>query len=233
MKNKFIVVQREVLNGSGIRENKIILCIKFSGTDIYYPHPISKFLYEKFIKKNLANNTVKAYAEDLKGFLNYLIDVNDHFGIKDIRVQHALNYLNILNDKINEGKIKEYTFKRKALVLEKFIKWLKEQDYLEDELHPDEYIKVIVNEMSLNIKTNMFKHPDYDLILAKEKSGGALFGSETIHDFPNNRIEYMKTFLELALSIVPEIAFEIALQFFGGFRKGEVVNLNRAAFPKK
>lgn len=233
MKNEFIVVQREVMKDIGLKERKIILCLNFKHIDICYPHPVNSFFKSKYFAKNLANNTIRAYAEDLKGFLNYLINSYEQVGIKNIKLEYVTDYLNFLNEKISEGDLRESTFKRKAMILERFIRWLKDEGEFEGIIHDNNFIKVYVNNFCLYVKKNVFEHPDYNVILAKENDTDTLFGSEVIHDFPDNRVEYMKTFLEIALSTVPEIAFGIALQFFGGLRRGEVINLSRDAFSSE
>ncbi|ATP41054.1 hypothetical protein CSE16_13895 [Solibacillus sp. R5-41] len=232
LKNKFCVIQREVLTFDNTKETKIIMSIRFANSEIVYPHPITRFIEDILERRKFEINTIKAYAEDLKGFLNYIVEEEGDIGLKDIKIQHAINYLNFLNERIYLNQIGEYTYKRRAKVLEWFFKWLKDKDYLDEKLHSDVYANMFIENKMIIIKKNMFDHPEYGLVLAKEERTGNLLGSEVIHDFPNNRIEYMKTFLEFTLSVVPEIALGIALQFFGGLRKGEVVNLTIDAFPK-
>ena len=47
------------------------------------------------------------------------------------------------------------------------------------------------------------------------------------------RLQYIREILYVAKHEVPDIAFGVALQIFGGLRKGEVVNLTRTALKSQ
>lgn len=233
MKNKFCVIQRKVDLPNGKRVIKTFMAIKFSDTDILFPHPVTKFISQKYEKRNLSLNTIKSYSEDLKGFLNHLIDFEENIGLTSLKVNHAIKYLNFLNERISKGQLKKSSYKRKEIVLEEFYLWLSESNYISDQIETNIYKNIFNGDSFLKVKKSIFSHPKYSLITANEVKNEKFLDSEVVHDFPKNRIEYIHTFLEFTLSLTPEIAFGVALQFLGGLRKGEVVNLTINAFPKE
>ncbi|MGM9988041.1 MAG: site-specific integrase [Bacillaceae bacterium] len=217
------VVKKRVVNiGVYNKINKVVI-----------PHPLTDFILRRYEYQGNSINTVKAPAYVLCRFLNYIIDrisAEDedfiqlvHEGISGLKLIHGSRYITYLT---NTGLKRSTVFYYENYIKE-FYLFLKEQSLLNEDINFNLY---------QDQKGNWLKHS-----LFKSSSLGTKYPSRThnnnknmkLKDFGPNRNKLVIEFLEEAKEVAPEIAFALCLQFFGGLRRGEVVNITRADLDVK
>jgi integrase len=197
------------------------------------PHPITDFIRRRYEYQGVSINTVKAPAYVLCRFLNYIIDrisVRDedfvqlaYEGIFGLKLIHGSRYITYLT---NKGLKRSTVFHYENYIKE-FYLFLKEQSLLNEHVDFNFY---------QDHKGNWLKYSPF-----QSSSLGTKYPSRThnnnkfmkLKDFGPNRNKLVIEFLEEARFVAPEIAFALCLQFFGGLRRGEVVNITRADLDVK
>jgi len=182
------------------------------------------FIATEFIRKKYATgknfNTQRAPAQDIKRFLNWLFIENVEKyqleTLEHLRFHHGVEYLDYL-----KTRNKMSTVRRVENYLKHFYNFLYQQNVLPEDmkLEPE---KTLWGEASI---TSPFSEG------ATQSYKDDEFEERLLHDFPDPSL--ILPFMEVAQRIAPEIAFGIYLQFHGGLRRGEVVNLNEAALEMK
>ncbi|QTB25662.1 hypothetical protein [Lysinibacillus sphaericus] len=228
MSYSYQVKQIEVLNyrlGKVENRLKTFICIKDDETGIALPHPISNFLNSNSINETLSQNTLKRYAEDIKKFLNYLLlkcSINEpefmelkNYGLQKLKIFHGISYLNFLYERIVNKEIKPKYYYDVERILTLFYSWLNKKKIVSLEL---EFFEIISESES------PFRYFEYDLLLPHKENKKSP-SKRVLHDFGSNRMDLIIKFIRVSEIIAPEISFGIILQFFGGLRRGEVVNL--------
>lgn len=240
MNFKFVVKQfkiTEIINGKLEDRVRTFICIEDKILKIIYPHPFSNFIKGKFSNKNLSLNTQKRYAEDIKKFLNFILDnievENETFlplkehGIKGLKLKHGAEYISYLTNRVTQGEIMaSYVFDVER-ILTQFYTWLKEQNIIKENINIV-YEKKIINRKTIKLPISPFH--DFELgTLYPRKENITKIQNRKLHDFGNGRLDLVNLFLKVAELVAPDIALGIAFQFYGGLRRGEVVNLLRGS----
>ncbi|MEA0554878.1 hypothetical protein U1P98_09845 [Lysinibacillus irui] len=234
MKWKFIVVQKNVhhiYKGELIDDFRTFIVMEFYDSEIIIPHPITEFIHQKYEKKGLEPNTIKSYAEDLKKFLEYCKKNKNENGLKDLCIDDGVDYMKYVNERVRLKEIKPNNIRRIELVLVDFFYWLKEINILDQE-ELQEQSKWVYGETGyIEVRKNFFHNIRYGIPFNKRESNSRV-KDRILHDFGNKRYKNCIEFLNFARIIAPEIALGIAFQFFGGLRKGEVVNLLKSSVSR-
>lgn len=239
-KNKFVRREISVLlkdNGKYIPDKRYIIGVVLD--DMILPHPITDFIDKKYYLESGSINSEKAAADILVQFLNFIYkqtsNRNTNFvnvrGIKDLKLVHLENYL----EHCGEIGNKRDTVLRKEYYLLQFYyfigiekKQLKEKP--EIELTTDQYLysrnrRKRIKSLSANL---YYKKPPKESFDSKniKKKDLVTQQSTNIKDKRNARLLFIREFLLLATKEVPDIAFAICLQIFGGLRAAECMNLS-------
>src|SRR5699024_1506306 len=185
-------------------------------------------------------NTELTVAQIIVPFLNFVLDkVNQEAlnytaikGLVDLQECHANAYLQYcVDEKSNKNK----TIEMKENFLSKFYKYLWDEKVLK---HKPKFKLVSVRtrkEIRKVYKVDFtYKKTDETLLREKVKRKDILPQN---HKSNENRIfirlQYIREILYVAKHETPDIAFGVALQIFGGLRKGEMVNLTRTALKSQ
>lgn len=233
MKYKFIVKQLKIFDYKGKSNKEVyetfICTINEQG--LVLPHPITNFIKINFSTHAL--NTQKRYAEEIKKFLNYIIEninINNSifielysFGTSKLSLRHGADYLDFLSNKVTSGILRSNNFYFAERVLIQFYYWLSNQNLLEENIIFKEK-EVIHNEIKKITMESPFKRLDFGVPYPK-KISDTTARKRRLHDFGSGRIDLVNLFISVAELEEPDIAFGIALQFYGGLRRGEVINL--------
>ncbi|MED3727100.1 site-specific integrase [Priestia filamentosa] len=182
-----------------------MIALKNEITNVSVIHPISDFILKNW--KHSLFNTQKHHANNIIKFLNFLITNNHQYRIKsleDIDIEHGTEFLNHLTYKEHKPKGTVRGFENTLI---KFYLFL--------------YDKAII-QTNVNDRVNIYsgKHaplsPFQNVHFLHQKK------KEILHFIPE---QYIFLFLELAYQLQPNIALGVYMQFFGGLRVGELVNL--------
>ncbi|MCR2804803.1 hypothetical protein [Paenibacillus soyae] len=216
----FVTREVKVLHNNRLR-SYMTIAIQDKKTLFLVTHPVTEFIRSRYAEGS-NNNTQKAPAEAIKRFLNWLlIEMCDEYGLQsfeDLRIHHGRDYLEYLGMARNN---KRSTVMGADRYLTEFYYFLYRK-------------KILPESMKVRLKTNMAGKeipvsPFIEEGLALPEEDNAEMSKIT--DFPD--LSLIQLFVDTAMEIAPDIAFGIYLQIFGGLRKGEVVNLNRASIHAK
>lgn len=173
-------------------------------------HPLTDFIFYKW--KHSAFNTMKSHAYSLVKFLNFLIENKKYYklsSLTDISLQHGSDFLNDLT----YNQTSRETVKKIERTLTEFYIYLSKKGFIDIEI--DTFEKKTRPD---NKYETYYLSPFHDVnYLGKKKNNN-------LHMIPENYILY---FLELAFQTKSIIALGIYMQFFGGLRVGEIVNLRK------
>ncbi|UZD44903.1 hypothetical protein [Peribacillus frigoritolerans] len=248
MSYKFVVVEYPLIDkvgGKTYTDKYAGLGIRDEDNGIIYPLPITKFLEEGY--RNQRISTQKNAAEAIKRFLNYCREaiIESEFdqdfqdfsilkeqGLQGLKLVHGSFYITHLSYRCKyEGLDQKYA-KKDIRYLNKFYFFLQKEGLIEkqfESLYKD--VKVITRSgekklIKKLVEVDIFKgigtvYPPQETKkeLAKRKN--------KLKDFGKNRYQLVKEFIEVAVYTEPDIVIGIYLQFFGGLRRGEVVNVLR------
>lgn len=211
-------------------------------SDIIYPLPLTNFIRSVFRRKrNGSLSSQRNPANEVCKFLNYCFEMKnkgyDEFqglrGISDIKLIHGSIYISDLsirsrNQKINGGYVNDI-----IKYLKKFYAWLHHQKIIEPEFEVKYHIKSVKNSrgeiFEIMVLEDMFAASDFETIYPTGKSKK----EPRLKDFGKNRYQMVREFLEVTAVTAPDIYLGVCLQFFGGLRRSEVVNLNRTSILEK
>jgi len=213
-----------------------IIALNSLKTKEVLPHPISHFLYKNYHRNSGSVNTELAIAQVIVPFLNFILDniekENDAYmdikGLTELRESHANEYLQFC---VEERSNKKKTLEIKENILSKFYKYLWDEKVL---LHRPTFKLVTVRtrkEIRKVYKMDFnYKKTDETKLRERIKRKDLVPQSHKENkDKHLIRLFYIREILYIAKQEVPDIAFGIALQIFGGLRRGEVINLTRSA----
>lgn len=236
IKFKFVVKENEIeefIDNKVVKKRVVNIGLYNKINNVTIPHPITDFIRRRYEYQGVSINTVKAPAHVLCRFLNYIIDrisAEDedfiqlvHEGIGGLKLIHGSRYITYLT---NTGLKRSTVFYYENYIKE-FYLFLKEQSLLNEDIDFNYY---------QDQKGNWLKYSPF-----QSSSLGTKYPSRThnnnkfmkLKDFGPNRNKLVIEFLEEAKDVAPEIAFALCLQFFGGLRRGEVVNITRADLDVK
>lgn len=209
--------------------------------NIIVPSPLTNFIRNNYRSKksgSVSSQNRAAYAICL--FLNYCRDSieeeMDEFlllkgtGISGLTLEHGYSFISYLSFRSREGQLKASYVKGIKGYINKFYAWLQEENLLETNIKVSyKTMKRITNidgepyEKEIIILRDMFENDD----LGSDKI------TEKLSDFGKDRSNLVKEFLDVALDVSEDIYLGICFQFFGGLRRGEVVNLTRDSLLNK
>ena len=198
--------------------------------------PLTNFLIRNYGGDSPQLNTVKAPAYVITRFMNFIhkkIDEEDpaftnlrNQGLIGITLQHGnsfLTYHSIIKGN-NRNTVESY-----RQYLSDFYVFLKLQGLTTNYSLQDGYVKTRYGQKKKKW-VDFNDAPEPPIIQNKDNQK---IRYKKLKDFGDNRTVMVSEFLGVAKQLYPEIAFGIALMFYGGLRRGEVVNLNRKSILYK
>ena len=226
--------------GEIIKTLSFIIGLEDKSTKEVFPHPISHFLFKNYHRNSGSVNTELTVAQIIVPFLNFVLDKVDQelteytevLGLKDLRESHANAYLQYcVDEKANKNK----TLEMKENFLSKFYKYLWDEKILK---HKPKFKLVSVRSRKEIRKVYKidFTYKKTDETLLREKIKRKDIVPQNHQSNENRtfiRLQYIREILYVAKHETPDIAFGVALQIFGGLRKGEIVNLTRTALKSQ
>ena len=208
-----------------ISEKKSVVLIREyedeNGIIVTIPSCLNKYLLRWRYK---SVNNAKNSAHLVASFLNFLIEqsqVSDcvyeelkNSGLYGLNFSHAADFLNYC---ISVKNINQRSAIRYASALINFYKFLTEAKIIKGSDEPFKLYDI-----------NIFNHPEYLVYFPNKEN-------VKIKKLVNLEEEYWRLFIKISNIVAPEITLGIVFQFFGGLRRGEVVNIKftDATFPHK
>ena len=234
LKERFVVkettIKIPVNNKDGFKEKRIaLICVMNEDTGIVYPHPISSFIKNHY-RDNGNSGSINSQlnpAREVVKFLNYIlervadedplfIELKDK-GIFGLKVLHGSLYL---THKTREGSCNKDTVERIEKYLTKFYYFLKNEGIIND--------LEVTYKLNYNTNSNDIVSPFRHYSLHTEFPDDEFEDEDATYllkDFGENRFPYVCELIKIARMVCPEIALGLCFQFFGGLRRGEVVNV--------
>ncbi|MGY3718286.1 site-specific integrase [Sutcliffiella cohnii] len=207
--------------GIGIKENDYLT----------FPSPLSNFIKREYKNKGKSINSQRNAAYAITRFFNHLYKNKDSYpelilrGLSSLTLQHGANYISYLSLKSRTGELKNGYVKTEIQYLNKFFHWLNSENIIKQAFSVD-YQTVYSGRKSRKVETNIFESTnDLDIILPIRNS----IQNNVIKDFGKNRNRLIIDFIMTAKGIEPIMVLGIALQFFGGLRRSEVINLKSSS----
>lgn len=249
MKYQYVIVQKEVKEVKRGKDElissvKVFLGIKDIETGIVLPHPLSNFIKSEFDSISLSLNTQISYGEEIKRFLNFILecieDEDELFlpleedGVSGLTLQHGSSYISFLTQRVKSGEIEADGVYRAERILIKFYKWLSDQNILKEKVEISQEVRNKQGE-TVTIPISPFKNFELGTEYPNRRDSKQQIKDRKLHDFGSGRLDLVNLFLRVAELEAPDIAVGIAFQFYGGLRRGEVINLlrNSVKEPKK
>lgn len=226
---KYVVKEtetKEVFDNNITTIRTVNIGIKDLINDIVFPHPITDFIRVKYEYSGKSVNSQIAPARVICRFLNYILervsneDLNfitlKEGGLKELKYIHGSKYITFLT---KSGKTRN-TVQYSENYLKVFYQYLFEKEIISPEFEMRTFLD---NNKNLVIQSP-FRHSAFSTRFPSNKMKSHNLMSK-LKDFGDNRYSLVNEFILKAKEIAPEIAFGIALQFYGGIRRGEAVNL--------
>lgn len=219
-----------------IKTEAVMIVIKDEETGKAIPHPSTHFLYKNYHRNSGSINTEMAAAYVIVPFLNFVWnkvqegnkDFQDVNGLMDLKVEHANLYLQSC---VKEKANLESTLDKKENYISKFYKYLLDEKVLK--YKPNFKVSSIPCNNGIRAVHKLdftYKKTDTAYVHSKIKRKDIVpQGHQTNENRHIIRLHYIREILLVAKQEVPDIAFAVALQIFGGLRKGEVVNLFKSS----
>ncbi|MGQ7873488.1 tyrosine-type recombinase/integrase [Bacillus sp. 1A] len=226
----------EINNKENFQTNVVSIGIKNRVDGTVAPSPLTNFLIKNYEVHRGKLNTIKAPAYVITRFLNYInerIEQKDpdfitlrEAGLKGLELQHASSFLSyqtlIKNNKLN-------TFEHYANYLNDFYVFLN----LEGITRNYTFQETII---TTQYGTKRKKFVSFDEAPSPPIKPNKILQRQTykkLKDFGENRLVMVIEFIEITKALYPEIALGIFFMFYGGLRRGEVVNLTKDSFDYK
>lgn len=193
---------------------------------IAYPHPVTKFLIN-YRSKSMSLERERQVASTVCQFLNYTLKMA-HLGEEDftelceqglfgLSFVHGSKFLQDQEVQLNKNGqyVNKETVDRKEYVLVDLYVFLRKQGVIDKNL----IISTYKNEKGQEKHSTPF--------VRKNRNARGGTPKKDLRDFGENRQQLLVEFIDTALSLksCKHIAFGLALEGFGGLRRGEVVNL--------
>ncbi|PEQ96600.1 hypothetical protein CN481_00200 [Bacillus sp. AFS006103] len=244
MDYRFVVREYELLQVVGDQaypQECIGIAIHDPWKDIDYPSPITNFIKSKYRRKSSSLSNQSNPANYICRFLNYCRDKanNDDYEFNELRInglfglkrKHASIYISDLSILARAGKLAPQYVRSIIRCLNKFYEWLNDEKILQEKVKftYKERRRRIGNELVKEIiLQDIFDDVELGTIYPPYRNKKV----SKLVDFGKYRYELVEMFLDIAERIEPEIYLGCCFQFFGGLRKGEVVNLTRKSLIK-
>ncbi|MBT2605583.1 hypothetical protein J7E55_21615 [Bacillus sp. ISL-53] len=206
--------------------------------DIIYPLPITKFL-EQFRNRNGSLSSQKNPAEAVKRFLNYcrknaaendpdFLDIKEK-GIKGLKLEHGSHYITWLSQRCRYEDLSPDYVKDDIRYLNKFYYYLQSEGIIKKQFER-EYKEIVKRQPGGKRNEKIKVHVEADIFarvgLGTVYPPNRLKKKEKkLKDFGKDRYQLVKEFIDTADLVEPDIVVGLYLQFFGGLRRGEIVNL--------
>lgn len=236
-KYKWFVTETKIehLLGNNQLEDKTVVTIGVENinTGLQVPHPITHFIRQTYQYKGKALSSQMNPAREIVKFLNFIFEqitlgkpefqTISEKGLRGLKLIHAARYITFCAEKKLSYKYVRYSIERYLI---SFYDYLTKLELLDEVIEFQTY----VNRKGDEVIMTPFDHPSLDTQYPStdEKVKNKL---KDFGDDPEKRDKLVYEFIEEARRIAPDIAFGIALQIFGGLRRGEVVNLTCATIP--
>lgn len=216
-----------------VREREtVMICIKKENSNTLIPHPLTYFISRELEQEERSVNTYLAYARTICRFMNFVISriANNaeeyqslsEQGISGLRRIHAVEFLNYKTaEKNRRSTVKDYDYH-----LSRFFIFLMENGWIKEEFS---YTK---NDRG-NITSIFNKIPGTTRTFPKKNEIGIHRKAHKLKDFGKNRHSLVPLFIKTAMEVAPDIAFGVCLEFYGGLRRGEVINITLANIHEK
>lgn len=222
----------EFYGSSTYKQECIGIVIRDVNKGIDYPSPLTHFIKSTFRMKNQSISTQRNPAYEICKFLNYcrtkvkeqnldFIELKEK-GILGLRRIHASIYISDLAIRSRANELDGNYVRQIIRYLNQFFSWMKSQELLNEDVN---FFYKEVNKKPVLIN-DIFDDIDLGTIYPSGKSKK----KTKIVDFGKYRYKLVEDFLDIAERTQPDIYVGVCLQFFGGLRKGEVVNLTKNAF---
>lgn len=231
------VIQYNMIQGGEFfKIPAVMITLKNMDTMEVFPHSITHFIYKHYHRKSGSLNSELAVAYVIVPFLNFVLDsvklgkkeFENIRGIGELTDQHADLYMqSCVLKKAN----KKLTLNKKEDYLSKFYKYLEDEGVLKRKVNFIVSVIIIDGEAKEVYKINFnYKKPHENLIREKIKRKDIVPQSHISNeDRGRIRLNYIYEFLLLAKHETPDIAFGVAIEIFGGIRRGGLVNLVTSA----
>ncbi|MCZ2259409.1 site-specific integrase [Sporosarcina sp. G11-34] len=192
--------------------------------------PLTDFIIKHYESAGSRLNTSKAPADLIVRFLNFVnlkIEENDmdfkelrHLGIRGLNLQHGSRFLT--HQAITKGNKRE-TIKYYENYLSDFYLFLHTQGLTNGYSIINGKVMTRYGEREKRY-VNFNDAPEPPIRPTKNQVQQSF---KKLKDFGGNRLTMVSEFIGVANSLYPEIALGIAFMFYGGLRRGEVINLTR------
>lgn len=224
---KFVVKEYEISTKYSEFYNVIAIGIKDSNGNVF-PSPLTNFVKGEYRNKGNSLNSQRNAAYAITRLLNYLGQQVDKGRMGDLKVgglekltlEHGAEYITYLSLRSREGKLDSNYVNGEIKYINKFYYWLKKQNIITQDFVLT-YSTLSYGRKNIEVEKNIFETSDIDIILPTKSS----INQSKIRDFGKNRSEIVLHFIDIAKKEEPLLALGVALQFFGGLRRSEVVNL--------
>lgn len=237
---EFVVKEQnhyELFREEMMPNTSVFLCIRDNNSGCIYPHPLTNYIKGEYGNNSTSISSQKNAGEEIKKFLNFVLarireDDKDFIslresGLKGIGKIHASRYISYQTDRVRMGEIKgRYVYRMEQYLIE-FYEWLRDQNIMTEEFNVIE--KPITNSKRNRASTKKISPFKSIELETKYPNTRDDLEPDKLVDFGESRADLVVRFLRVAQRIAPDIAFGIALQFFAGLRRGEVVNLTRGS----
>ncbi|MDQ0888952.1 integrase [Paenibacillus sp. V4I9] len=232
-----------VCNGKYFREqggyhfeaNCSLICLRDEELKIDYPLPISSFIFNEFHKNSGSINTELSPAKIIVSFLNFTLlnlntehKINGILGLSSLELKHANRYMDYCV-KVKANKL--ITLNKKEMYISAFFKYLDDNRILKKnpQFKESKYVYGHVVKTYYKLDFN-YTRTDETLLRVKIKRKDMVPQKhQSNQDRKIIRLNYIREFLLIAMEVAPDIAFALALQFYGGLRIGEVLNLEESS----
>lgn len=229
---KFIskeVVINEIIR-SKMRDTKIIMIgVLDKQSGIVYPHPITHFIKSKYEFDGRSVNSQDSPAQIVCRLLNFCLQKIEEghkdfvelkqTGLRGLRRRHASKFITHLT---LEG-LQRATVVYYERYLSAFYVYLKEMSLIDE----DFLLKPVKSAKKEVIYRSVFQDAHLGRRLPSKET--AKKRPPKLKDFGEDRTALTACFITLAMDKAPDIALGLCFQFYGGLRRGEVVNLDRGS----
>ncbi|PYF03974.1 site-specific integrase [Ureibacillus chungkukjangi] len=228
---RFVVREFEVpIINSKRTEKTIGIGLNYKG--LIFPSPLSNFIKKEYRRYGNSLKSQENAARTITRFLNFHFEKNkDELQIKGLSalsLQDAADYLSHRSLLQKNSELSMETVLQDLLYLNKFYKWLITSNLIVDNglESPDEQE---IRKLRKVIEANgdLFKEIDLEIEFPSRNKS-----LRHLHDFGDKRVELMTRFIIVAIEVDPFIALGIVLQFFGGLRRSEVINMTTNSFKQ-
>lgn len=236
----FVFVVREYnkltsIGGKPFGQECVGIAIRDVNKGIDYPSPLTNYIKSTYRRKNTSVSSQRNPAYEICKFLNYCIDkikeedinfiVLKEKGVFGLKRIHASLYISDLSIRSRAGELDGNYVKQIVRYLNQFYLWMQKENLF------TEGVNFLYREVNgkMVLCGDIFDDLELGTIYPPKRGKR----KTKLVDFGKHRYELVEIFLDIAENSYPDIYVGICLQFFGGLRKGEVLNLTRDSFIKR